>query len=773
MRGMRHGYGVRTSATFGLASHYRPKSSARGSLSSIPAEGTDPASDRDRKIDDFRGGFVLKSRSDEPPVRRRSLVEKSTSFKKTILQGLKIKKQRSTGDIDRRGVSSLRNSGSNLSSASSESSHSGFTQDRGSQHTDSNVSFVSQDELCDAAVTETYTGEWKNDRRCGFGIAQRSDGLKYEGEWYNNKKYGYGVTTLKDGTREEGKYKNNVLVSSGKKKHLFMLRSAKFKERIDTAVNAALRGSQIALQKADIAISRTSTARAKAEQADAAAMHAREDSNVARIFAKQFQPDVKLPGQKIAVEKFNPDLTSRGMPGRTPFANLSNQSQVPLHSQESLATSVISTRTESSLESRQNDIRSFSPRSGGMQPPPDRYGTSPGPQMDRYNPTQVRIVPGQDRFETSPAMSNYPAKDMYQQDRYSNQIIMNAQQKDRFTPQPVVTVQQDPYQHQQQATIQQRYGFNAPSSVQQQQQPQSQFQAQKITSNYLGPSSGVGGLQDQPPVPNRQGSFRRMPAARDTAYTIQQSMSDHYDHYRQEPRQRNVIKHGRRIPSPPRGGSREMTPMGGMFGPQHYPSPRSSYGPDATPDSGVSESMDGDELSPSKSSRRSNLPMIYAESMASHASSLLSFAPSEEDRTMSPTMSSVGLDSELASEVSTGSSVFQRTASLFVNPPSRRKPAVQAGGVSDAALKRKKSLPHAPAAVAKARVIPREEVAVLSSQRREEVRRIQVESERLRANPLLYLVRPDFKDWFSRQQLIMLVLFINISLAVLFFKLLS
>jgi hypothetical protein len=40
-------------------------------------------------------------------------------------------------------------------------------------------------------------GEWKNDKRAGFGISERSDGLKYEGEWFNNKKYGYGVTTLK------------------------------------------------------------------------------------------------------------------------------------------------------------------------------------------------------------------------------------------------------------------------------------------------------------------------------------------------------------------------------------------------------------------------------------------------------------------------------------------------------------------------------------------------------------------------------------------------
>ena len=41
---------------------------------------------------------------------------------------------------------------------------------------------------------------------------------------------------------------------------------------------------------------RTATARAKAEQADVAGMHAREDSDVARIVAKQFAPDFHQPG---------------------------------------------------------------------------------------------------------------------------------------------------------------------------------------------------------------------------------------------------------------------------------------------------------------------------------------------------------------------------------------------------------------------------------------------------------------------------------------------
>ncbi len=113
-----------------------------------------------------------------------------------------------------------------------------------------------QDEQLDASVTETYMGDWKNDKRSGFGISERTDGLKYEGEWYNNRKYGYGVTTFRDGSKEEGKYKNNILITSNQKRHLFLIRSAKFRERIDSALNAANRASKIALQKADIAISR-------------------------------------------------------------------------------------------------------------------------------------------------------------------------------------------------------------------------------------------------------------------------------------------------------------------------------------------------------------------------------------------------------------------------------------------------------------------------------------------------------------------------------------
>ena len=42
------------------------------------------------------------------------------------------------------------------------------------------VIIYSQDDITDVNVTECYMGEWKGDKRSGFGVSERSDGLKYE-----------------------------------------------------------------------------------------------------------------------------------------------------------------------------------------------------------------------------------------------------------------------------------------------------------------------------------------------------------------------------------------------------------------------------------------------------------------------------------------------------------------------------------------------------------------------------------------------------------------
>ncbi|XP_037958296.1 uncharacterized protein LOC119687852 isoform X2 [Teleopsis dalmanni] len=88
-------------------------------------------------------------------------------------------------------------------------------------------------------------------------------------------------------------------------------------------------------------------------------------------------------------------------------------------------------------------------------------------------------------------------------------------------------------------------------------------------------------------------------------------------------------------------------------------------------------------------------------------------------------------------------------------------------------LQRKKSLPDFQELPKSTEAMSREEVSALGSARREAVRRQIEVNERLRANPLLYLVSPQVKDWFSRQQLVLLVLIANVVLAVLFFKMLT
>ncbi|KHJ44487.1 MORN repeat protein [Trichuris suis] len=253
LRGMRHGYGVRKSAPFSVAAKYRSRSHAHASLTSLRSnQDAEEEEDKDkRNQDENRGGFVLRARS-EPPARRRSLSERSIAVKRTIFQGLRIKKQKSTGDIAQRITSatgSIRSSGSTVSWGSDESAWTGYS---GSQEHESLMYL----EFIDPNASEVYMGEWKNDKRSGFGVCERSDGLKYEGEWYNNKKFGYGVTTFKDGSKEEGKYKNNILLTSQRKKHLLFVRSSKLRERIDSAVAAANRAAQIAVQKADIALAR-------------------------------------------------------------------------------------------------------------------------------------------------------------------------------------------------------------------------------------------------------------------------------------------------------------------------------------------------------------------------------------------------------------------------------------------------------------------------------------------------------------------------------------
>uniref|UniRef100_A0A8C6XTP1 Junctophilin n=1 Tax=Naja naja TaxID=35670 RepID=A0A8C6XTP1_NAJNA len=240
--GKRHGYGVRQSVPYRQATLVR--SPHRTSL--------DPASGS-------RGGFVLAFPGDPDfPKVRRAESKASLGSKRGSLKS-------------EAGVSSAGSEATTLSYAETEPPELPSTL------------------TIEGSSTEVYAGEWRADRRSGYGVSRRSNGLRYEGEWLGNRRHGYGRTTYPDGSKEEGKYKLNRLVS-GKVKNLIPLRRSKVKEKVDRAVEVARRAVSMARQKQELAIARAADARLKAGSALGAAEKALEASRLAKILAQELQP---------------------------------------------------------------------------------------------------------------------------------------------------------------------------------------------------------------------------------------------------------------------------------------------------------------------------------------------------------------------------------------------------------------------------------------------------------------------------------------------------
>lgn len=754
LRGMRHGYGVRTSAAFGIASHSRGGDGARrpsvSSLqpgveepkpSSAMSNGSGPGGPGAKDSAELRGGFVLKSRSDEAPVRRRSLVERTGM--KNLMQGLKIRKQRSTGDLDRKGViGSIRSTGSTSSWMSSDSSHyAGVSvMSEGSQ-----ASFVVEDEMLDANVTETYMGEWKNDKRCGFGISERSDGLKYEGEWFNNRKYGYGVTTFKDGSREEGKYKNNILITSNKKKHLFLIRSAKFRERIDSAVNAAQRASKIALQKADIAISRTATARGKAEQADYAAVCAREDSSEARGCAQNFdpnfhQPDGETPGKGLFLQHevdHKPDLRLGGVGGPGP-PPLTNHVAPPLPAPPPPSQSVINVHPPPG------------PAPAPVRPPPPASvppapSLAPKPQsqpaakaISPSEPTHNNVsdIPVLPTIKPKPAPAPAPAPVRPSQSAPVPIISAPAPRPDVLTPSVP-----DPGVTRQPAALQPVAPEPGPARGR---TPTRQERSRAAQHNDTGAAQGPAG-----------------------GYNFQKIMDDRFEHYKRPPsRERSAGLGSRQGSRQQLGGVSRDASRDRLHQPQAAARPasrqRTPMAGDLAHSDNKNNGLDSLDLDGASAVKQTGNGSIAGNNFSTD------FKLPAEDQ-----IRFRGVQQEIPHF----GAVPKRTESLYMKPGQNNQQATfQVLGSS--AMQRKKSLPDVaclPAVTVKqgSAAMTREEISVLSSARRDEIRRQLEEAERYRANPVLYILNPHIRDWFSRQQLMMMVLFLNVTLAIMFFKLLT
>lgn len=789
LRGMRHGYGVRQSVQYGLASHYRPKTAAavnlRSSMSSLRSGETDDLGhERDKKLDEARGGFVLKAKSDEPSAfaRKASIFQqKKGTLKRSILQGLRIKKQRSTGDINKRsGASSvsgsIRSNHSAMSAISTASSQSGLTS--ATEYMDSNLSFVSQDDITESNVTETYMGEWKNDKRSGFGISERSDGLKYEGEWYNNKKYGYGVTTFKDGSKEEGKYKNNVLIASGKKNKLFLLRQSKLRERIDSAVQAALRGSQVAKQKAEIAVSRTISARRKVDDAEMSAKKAQNDATAARVNAKHFAPDFYQPG---------PDVT------RTPRPAMSDDRQKV----SSLHPDLPPMGSAHNFQSHHHGSSQLSDQS---LPVPNHYPVtnvsgSGSEELSLHVPTiNVNHEKSSQRLgfpeEKVGSIHVTPAQNMpemhHPNQRYPKQEELHDSYKGRLDDRRLDNRRMDSRMHGNKDIYGSgaRYDQRPPMMDRNKHEPYYSRDSHDKDSgsyryndyDYARPSDRhdrrydayddehYGMRGDRPYLKHRAATsdhdYHTRPYLSQKAYSTEQYPYDRFDD--------GDIRRQAGPPNEPRARPTNIRALGHEG--SRFAHPNSS---DWTPDSGVSGVSEASEefgkhMRDEVEDRRKTLPAIMNLDM-------METSPSKEMEVHKNLRTSAD-DTVLARKqpyVVDGTIRKRIKAETHKSPESDQLPShIVLEPVSEYSTGRRKSLPDAHNFnVVKKPAFTREEISVLSALRREEVRSEQAFQEK--EAKTFFLFRSSVRNWFFRHRLAILLLSINALIGYLFYELVT
>ncbi|XP_077074464.1 junctophilin-2 [Siphateles boraxobius] len=366
--GMRHGYGVRQSVPYGMAAVVR--SPLRNSLSSLRSEhsngtllqqdvpvitatnasGQETMVNAPMPLGPSRGGFALSLQVDPDAVKpkKRSLFRRGS-----LLGKLKKSDSRTSLSSQKSKISFLRSESALSSAASDANSTISLGESEGEGE---GQEFPPVESDIDATTTEVYMGEWKNDKRSGYGISERSSGLKYEGEWLNNQRHGYGCTTFVEGGKEEGKYVNNLLVKSAKKK-VIQLKGTKIKQKVERSVEGAQRAAAIAKQKAEIANSRTAHAKSKGDAAEQSAIAANNESSIARVVARELSPSFHQPGpeylkkralQEVAERHENTDI---GMHKPLPLLGEDSQptpSESPfMHERESPRPSSNSARTPS------------------------------------------------------------------------------------------------------------------------------------------------------------------------------------------------------------------------------------------------------------------------------------------------------------------------------------------------------------------------------------------------------------------------------------------
>lgn len=135
-------------------------------------------------------------------------------------------------------------------------------------------------------VREIYKGEWKNDKRHGYGVLETSDGYSYVGQWCENMRHGLGAASFPNNTKLEGEFENDNFISRVKKPSAVKSLVTRFKQRLQISCEAAQHAASVSVQKSHMSLSRAAAARDRALEAAAAGEHARQESVIAQKRAR-------------------------------------------------------------------------------------------------------------------------------------------------------------------------------------------------------------------------------------------------------------------------------------------------------------------------------------------------------------------------------------------------------------------------------------------------------------------------------------------------------
>ena len=143
---------------------------------------------------------------------------------------------------------------------------------------------------------QIYRGEWKDDKRHGYGILRVLGLYTYYGEWYQNARTGYGVLSYESGRKEEGLWQNGKLIEVFKRKKL-SFKTSQLESKLKQAHTNAIQAADTARNKGLLAESRASSALAKSRLAQKTAQQATHNAQLARDKAELYKNAPKITGK--------------------------------------------------------------------------------------------------------------------------------------------------------------------------------------------------------------------------------------------------------------------------------------------------------------------------------------------------------------------------------------------------------------------------------------------------------------------------------------------